>query len=85
MLPHTFQLCATIKGREYLRSKNTYYILRELYNVEQDKNVKLSCENVIDIMIKKEEEIGVDNYHEHQVPEDVVPKLVKMDEDYLKD
>ena len=68
-----------------MRSKNTYYILRELYNVEQDKNVKLACENVIDIIIKKEDEIGVDNFQEHQVPDEVVPKLLQMDEDYLKD
>jgi len=81
---NSFQLCATKKGREYLRSKSSYFILRELYNVESDKNVKLACENVIDILIKKEEEINVDNYHEHEVPEDVIPKLIEMDENYLK-
>jgi hypothetical protein len=45
----------------------------------------LACENVIDILIKKEEEINVDNYHEHEVPDEVVPKLIEMDEQYLKD
>lgn len=80
-----FQLCATKKGREYLRAKNTYVILRELYNTEKEKLVRLACENIIDILIKKEEEINVDNYHEHEVPEEVVPKLIEMDEHYLKD
>lgn len=81
----SFQLCATKKGREYLRNKNSYIILRELYNIESDKNVRLACENVIDILIKKEEEINVDNYHDHDVPEEVIPKLIEMDENYLKD
>ena len=80
-----FQLCATKKGREFLRNKNSYIILRELYNVENDKNVKLACENVIDILIKKEEEINVENYHDHFVPDEVIPKLIEMDENYLKD
>jgi hypothetical protein len=80
-----FQLCATKKGREYLRDKNSYFILRELHNTEKDKFVLLACENVIDILIKKEHEINIDNYHEHEVPDEVVPKLIEMDEDYLKE
>jgi hypothetical protein len=47
--------------------------------------VRLACENVIDILIKKEEEINVENYHDHDVPEDIVPKLIEMDDNYLKD
>ena len=46
------QLCATRKGRQILREKNTYVILRELHRWEKDKNVLLACENVVDILIR---------------------------------
>lgn len=46
------QLCATKKGREYLRENNAYVILRELHKWEKDKAVLLACENVVDILIK---------------------------------
>lgn len=46
------QLCATRKGRNYLRDNNAYIILRELHKCETDKAVLLACENVVDILIK---------------------------------
>lgn len=46
------QLCATKKGREILRAQNTYIILREYHKWEQNKNALLSCENVVDILIR---------------------------------
>lgn len=46
------QLCATKKGREILREKNTYVILREYHKWEKNKNALLACENVVDILIK---------------------------------
>lgn len=46
------QLCATKVGREILREKNTYVILRELHKWENDKKCSLACENVVDILIK---------------------------------
>lgn len=46
------QLCATKKGREILRTQNTYIILREYHKWEQNKNALLSCENVVDILIR---------------------------------
>lgn len=79
------QLCATRQCRETVRLKSTYFILRELHKVEKDKHVKLACENLVDILIKKEEEINVDNYNDVQVPDDVVPQLEEMDRDYLKE
>ena len=85
LIVSNFQLCATKKGRESLRSRNTYIILRELHNSEADKVVLLACENIIDILIKKEEEINLDNFHEHDIPDEIVPKLIEMDENYLND
>ena len=78
------QLCATKSGREIIRSKSSYFILKELHKIEKDKHVKLACENLVDILIKKEEEINVENYKEVEVPDDVVPQLEEMDKEYLK-
>ena len=72
LLEALLQLCATRKGREILRKQNTYLILRELHKVEKDETVLLACENVVDILIKKEEEeIGFDNYKALEVPENI--------------
>lgn len=79
------QLCATRKVREILREKNTYVILREYHKWETDKAALLACENVIDILIKTEEEIGHENLKLVDVPADCVEKFKKMDEEFLKD
>ena len=71
LLEALLQLCATKNGREILRGQNTYLILRELHKVEKDENVQLACENVVDILIKKEDEINFDNYKHVDVPENV--------------
>lgn len=77
------QLCATRKGREYLRSNGTYEILRELHKWENteagDKFCLLSCENVVDILIRKEDEIGEDNLKKLDVPNDLAKKFSDMD------
>ncbi|XP_076230859.1 protein HGH1 homolog isoform X2 [Calliopsis andreniformis] len=52
------QLCATKKGREILREKNTYIILREYHKWEQDKNALLACEKVVDILIRGRNRFG---------------------------
>jgi len=87
LLEAIHQLCATRAGREIIRLRNAYPILKELHKTENDANVKLACENIVDILIKKEGsgEITVDNFHDVEVPPDVVPQLEKMDEEYLND
>ena len=45
---------------------------------------RLAAENLVDILIKTEDEIKIDNYKEVDVPKDMVPELEKMDEPYLK-
>lgn len=111
------QLCATKRGREILREKNTYIILRELHKSEKCKEVLLACENVVDILIRyllyyfnsivsfffvldimfrhyvcfflgahtrTEEEIGLDNIKEVDVPMEYKDKFQKMDEEFVK-
>ncbi|XP_011190364.1 protein HGH1 homolog [Zeugodacus cucurbitae] len=88
LLESLLQLCATKRYREVLRSKGVYEILREYHKWEakfgQDKECLLACENVVDILIKKEEEIGLDNYREVEVPADVADKFVKEDMEYME-
>lgn len=79
------QLCAKRTGREILRKKNAYLILRELHKVEKDREVQLACENVIDILIKTEEEIIVENYKEVEVPDHLHEKFKQQDDFYLED
>ncbi|XP_063987559.1 protein HGH1 homolog [Diachasmimorpha longicaudata] len=79
------QLCATREAREVIRGKNAYVILREYHKWEKDKAALLACENVIDILIRTEDEIGLENLKLVDVPEDYTEKFKKMDEDFLKD
>jgi len=79
------QLCATKVHREYMRDHNVYIILRELHKWEKDRQSLLACENLVDLLIRKEEEIGEDNLHQVQVPEDLVQKFEKMDKEFLDD
>jgi len=77
------QLCATRMGREVMRSQNVYLILRELHKREQNREVRLAAENIIDILIKTEEEINIDNYKEVEVPDEMHEKFQHMDVQFL--
>ncbi|XP_017879857.1 protein HGH1 homolog isoform X2 [Ceratina calcarata] len=85
LLETLFQLCATKGGRQILREKNTYVILREYHKWEQDKRVLLACENIVDILIRTEEEIGLDNLKEVAVPSEYIEKFHKMDQEFISD
>ncbi|XP_049535451.1 protein HGH1 homolog [Anopheles darlingi] len=77
------QLCATRKARVYLRERGTYEILRELHKYEcsdlGDKSVLAAVENVVDILIRTEEEIGEDNLKALEIPDDVKSKIETLD------
>lgn len=75
LLEALLQLCATQTCREILRDQNAYLILRELHKVEKDETVHLAIENVVDILIKKEEEINLDNYKTVQVPDEIQKEM----------
>nr|XP_031831920.1 protein HGH1 homolog [Nomia melanderi] len=77
------QLCATKQGRQVLREKNTYAILREYHKWEKNKNALLACENVVDILIRTEEEIGLDNLKDVEVPHEYTEKFHQMDKDFI--
>uniref|UniRef100_A0A182JYD4 Protein HGH1 homolog n=1 Tax=Anopheles christyi TaxID=43041 RepID=A0A182JYD4_9DIPT len=80
------QLCATRKGRLYLRDHGAYEILRELHKFEcspeGDKVVLNAVENVVDILIRQgSEEIGEDNLKELEIPDDVKSKIESMSDE----
>uniref|UniRef100_A0A182P2C4 Protein HGH1 homolog n=1 Tax=Anopheles epiroticus TaxID=199890 RepID=A0A182P2C4_9DIPT len=82
MVESLAQLCATRKGRLYLREHGTYEILRELHKFEcspeGDRGVLNAVESVVDILIRTEEEIGEDNLKQLEIPDDVKAKIESM-------
>lgn len=84
LLEAILQLCATKTGRQILREKQAYLILRELHKWEKVASVRIVCENAVQMLIREEPEIGVDNLKEVDVPDDMIEKLQKMNEDELK-
>lgn len=79
------QLCATRKTREYLRSKGTYEILREYHKWETSKKALYYCENIVNILIRTEEEIGEEDLSKVEIPDDMIAKFDKFDEEECKD
>ncbi|EDW84153.1 uncharacterized protein Dwil_GK13985 [Drosophila willistoni] len=88
LLECLLQLCATRRTREILRAKGVYEILREYHKWEaklgRDSECLLACENVVDILIKKEDEIGLDNYKTIEVSAEQSEKFVQEDAAYVK-
>lgn len=83
LLETLYQLCATRGGREILREKNAYVILREYHKWEQDKALLLACENIVDVLIRTEEEIGLDNLKEVVVPSEYTEEFHKMNQEFI--
>ncbi|XP_021198946.3 protein HGH1 homolog [Helicoverpa armigera] len=79
------KLCMRRKGREILRDNGVYYVLREYHKWEKDPKVRLACENVVDILIQKEDEVGAEDLSTVEVPDDMKDKFEKMDKDYIED
>ncbi|XP_013379212.1 protein HGH1 homolog isoform X2 [Lingula anatina] len=71
------QLCATKEGREYLKDKNAYIILRELHNWEKNEAVIEACEDVVSILIGDEPAPEHANLKEVEIPADIQEKLNK--------
>ncbi|XP_024296625.1 protein HGH1 homolog isoform X1 [Oncorhynchus tshawytscha] len=72
-------LTATKVGRQFLKAKNTYVIMREFHNWEKEPHVAAACEKFIQVLIGDEPEPGMENLLEVEIPEDVAVKLKDMD------
>ncbi|GBP39218.1 Protein HGH1 homolog [Eumeta japonica] len=79
------RFCTKRNGRETLRNCGVYYVLREYHKWEKDSRVLLACENVVDILIRKEDEIGVEDLSAVEVTEDMKEKFERMDEQFVND
>ncbi|XP_041812613.1 protein HGH1 homolog [Chelmon rostratus] len=72
-------LTATKAGRQTLKDKNVYPIMREFHNWEKDIQVTAACEKLVQVLIGDEPEQGMENLMEVEIPEDVEEKLKEAD------
>ncbi|XP_044309265.1 protein HGH1 homolog [Varanus komodoensis] len=79
LLEAVLLLTATKKGRQLLRAKGTYLVLRELHGWEADAGARAACEKVIHVLISDEPEAGMENLLEVEVPAEVEERLRRLD------
>ncbi|XP_013870774.1 protein HGH1 homolog [Austrofundulus limnaeus] len=72
-------LTATRSGRQTLKEKNVYPIMREFHRWEKDAHVRAACEKLVQVLIGDEPEQGMENLMEVEIPEDVEEKLKEAD------
>ncbi|XP_054473202.1 protein HGH1 homolog [Anoplopoma fimbria] len=72
-------LTATKAGRDNLKEKSVYPIMREFHNWEKDVHVTAACEKLVQVLIGDEPEQGMENLMEVEIPEDVEGKLKEAD------
>ncbi|XP_072855559.2 protein HGH1 homolog isoform X1 [Pogona vitticeps] len=72
-------LTATKPGRQRVREKGTYVILRELHRWEGDPRALAACEKVIQVLIGDEPQAGMENLLEVEIPAEVEEKLQHLD------
>ena len=56
-----FKLCTSKKCREFVRSKNTYVICRELHKWEKDRKVDLAIQKLVDLLIGDDDGKNLDS------------------------
>ncbi|KAM9860176.1 protein HGH1 homolog [Aulostomus maculatus] len=72
-------LTATKAGRQILKDKNVYPIMREFHRWEKDPHVSAACEKLVQVLIGDEPEQGMENLLEVEIPEEVEKKLKEAD------
>ncbi|CAL8336793.1 unnamed protein product [Merluccius merluccius] len=73
-------LTATKSGRQTLKKKNVYPIMREFHCWEQEAHVISACEKLVQVLIGDEPEEAMENLLQVEVPEELEEKLRKADE-----
>ncbi|XP_053100915.1 protein HGH1 homolog [Hemicordylus capensis] len=74
-------LTATKAGRQLVREKGTYVILRELHQWEEDPGVLAACEKLIQVLIGDEPAAGMENLLEVEIPAEVEAQLQRLDQE----
>ncbi|XP_077050981.1 protein HGH1 homolog [Siphateles boraxobius] len=72
-------LTATRLGRQIMKDKNVYPIMREFDRWEKDPYVTSACEKLVQVLIGDEPEEGMENLMEVEIPKDVEEKLIELD------
>ncbi|KAI5607025.1 protein HGH1-like [Silurus asotus] len=72
-------LTATKVGRQIMKKKNVYPIMREFHTWEKEPHVISACEKLVQVLIGDEPEEGIENLMEVDIPEDVEQKLKDLD------
>ncbi|XP_045130041.1 protein HGH1 homolog [Portunus trituberculatus] len=83
LLEALMQLCVTRHGRESLREQNVYLVLREHHKWETDHHCLMLNEDVVNLLIRTEDEIGADDLSSVEVSDDMAKKFTAQDEHYL--
>lgn len=83
LLEALMQLCILREGRETLRKQNIYLILREHHKWEEDRKCIMLNEDIVNLLIRTEDEIGVEDLSAVHVPPDLANKFNAQDEEYL--
>lgn len=85
MLIETMLLLTSTKaGRQILKKKNVYPIMREFHKWEKEPEVIVSCEKLVQVLIGDEPETGMENLMEVNIPEDVEKKFQALDAEEQK-
>ncbi|XP_056130341.1 protein HGH1 homolog isoform X1 [Lampris incognitus] len=72
-------LTATKTGRQILKKKNVYPIMREFHRWEKEPQVLSACEKLVQVLIGDEPQQGMENLMEVQIPDEVEEKLKDAD------
>ncbi|XP_032659428.1 protein HGH1 homolog isoform X2 [Chelonoidis abingdonii] len=79
LLEAVMLLTATKAGRQLVKEKGTYLVVRELHRWETEPDVQAACEKLIQVLIGDEPEPGMENLLEVKIPKDVEEQLQHLD------
>ncbi|XP_002739897.1 protein HGH1 homolog [Saccoglossus kowalevskii] len=79
LIEAVFQLCTTKEGRDIVKAKKTYIILRELDRWEKDPKVKSTCQKLISLLIGDDPPDDLSDLKKVKIPEDVQKQLDEAD------
>nr|XP_045599274.1 protein HGH1 homolog isoform X1 [Procambarus clarkii]XP_045599284.1 protein HGH1 homolog isoform X1 [Procambarus clarkii] len=83
LLESLMQLCITREGREIMRKQNVYLILREHHKWEEKRHCIMLNEDIVNLLIRTEGEIGVDDLSSVEIPPDMASKFADHDKEFL--
>ncbi|XP_051467380.1 protein HGH1 homolog [Apus apus] len=72
-------LTATQAGRDVVRAKGTYLVLRELHRWEREPPVLRACQRLVQVLIGDDPGPGMENLLEVQVPPEVEQELLRLE------